>query len=123
MFKEIYRKKDGKPILIESIIDDDKEYFDYDTEDFVEEEPQNDLYDPIYYSDEDKEWKGTPYQEWLKSLNDEQSIEIEEEIDPESERDKEIAMITKLLFNSQKEMEDLQQDVADLVKHLTNKEE
>lgn len=123
MFKEIYRKKDGKPILIESIIDDDKEYFDYDTEDFVEEEPQSDLYDPIYYSDEDKEWKGASYQEWLKSLNDEQSIEIEEETDPESERDKEIAMVTKLLFNSQKEIEDLQQDVADLVKHLTNKEE
>lgn len=122
MFKEIYRKKDGKPILIESIIDDDKEYFDYDTEDFVEEEPQSELYDPIYYSDEDKEWKGVSYQEWLKSLNDEQSIEIEEEIEPESERNKEIAMITKLLFNNQKEIEGIQQDVADLVKYLTNKE-
>ena len=122
MFKEIYRKKDGKPILIESIIDDDKEYFDYDTEDFVEEEPQSELYDPIYYSDEDKEWKGVSYQEWLKSLNDEQSIEIEEEIEPESERNKEIAMITKLLFNNQKEIEGIQQDVANLVKYLTNKE-
>ena len=122
MFKEIYRKKDGKPILIESIIDDDKEYFDYDTEDFVEEEPQSELYDSIYYSDEDKEWKGVSYQEWLKSLNDEQSIEIEEEIEPESERNKEIAMITKLLFNNQKEIEGIQQDVADLVKYLTNKE-
>lgn len=121
MFKEIYRKKDGKPILIESIIDDEKEYFDYDSEDFTEERPPIDIYDPIYYSDEDKEWKGTSYQEWLRSLNDDQSVEIEEETDPENERDKEIAMITKLLFNNQKEIEGMQQDIADLVKHVTNK--
>lgn len=129
MFKEVYKKENGKPALIKSHYNanEEKEVFNIDDKKYTETKPPNTLYDPIYYNDEDKEWKGATHDEWLENLKNDDEQEVPEndkdKKSSERERDEEIAMITKLLFDSRKETEDLQQDFAELVKQLNDKEE
>lgn len=84
------------------------------------------MYRPIYYDDKNNEWVGTDYKDWYDNYMNNQDKDNVEYNDVEytpTELEKEMSMITKLLFNSQKEIEELQQDFANLVKELNNKGE
>lgn len=128
MYKEIYNKENGDTHLIKSKIDEksDEQVFDYDKKQYTDEQPPSDLYRPIYYDDKNKEWVGTDYKDWYDNYMNNQDKDNAEYNDVEyipTELEKEVSMITKLLFNSQKEVEELQQDFANLVKELNNKGE
>lgn len=128
MYKEIYDKETGDTKLIKSTTDDktDEQVFEYDTKKYTDEQPPSDLYRPIYYDDKNKEWVGTDYKDWYDNYMNNQDKDNAEYNDVEyipTELEKEVSMITKLLFNSQKEVEELQQDFANLVKELNNKGE
>ena len=128
MYKEIYDKETGDTKLIKSTTDDktDEQVFEYDTKKYTDEQPPSDLYRPIYYDDKNKEWVGTDYKDWYDNYMNNQDKDNAEYNDVEyipTELEKEMSMITKLLFNSQKEVEELQQDFANLVKELNNKGE
>lgn len=128
MYKEIYDKETGDTKLIKSTTDDktDEQVFEYDTKKYTDEQPPSDLYRPIYYDDKNKEWVGTDYKDWYDNYMNNKDKDNAEYNDVEyipTELEKEVSMITKLLFNSQKEVEELQQDFANLVKELNNKGE
>ena len=128
MYKEIYDKETGDTKLIKSTTDDktDEQVFEYDTKKYTDEQPPSDLYRPIYYDDKNKEWVGTDYKDWYDNYMNNQDKDNAEYNDVEyipTELEKEVSIITKLLFNSQKEVEELQQDFANLVKELNNKGE
>lgn len=76
-YKQIFKKSDGRPKLIQSVYDEnkEKEVFKYDKDKYMEEMPPSELYEPIYYDDDKKEWIGTPYEEYKRNLDK----EIEEE--------------------------------------------
>lgn len=128
MYKEIYNKENGDTHLIKSKIDEksDEQVFDYDKKQYTDEQPPSDLYRPVYYDNKNKEWVGTDYKEWYDEYMNNRDKDNAEYNDVEyipTELEKEVSMITKLLFNSQKEVEELQQDFANLVKELNNKGE
>lgn len=126
MYKEIYNKENGDVELVKGNFDERKneEVFDYDTKKFTDEQPSSDLYRPIYYDDKDEEWVGTDYKDWYDNyMNNQDNAEYNDVEYIPTELEKEMSMITKLLFNSQKEVEELQQDFANLVKELNNKGE
>lgn len=128
MYKEIYDKENGDTHLTKSKIDEktNEPVFDYDKKQYTDEQPPSDLYRPIHYDDKNKEWVGTDYKEWYDNYMNNQDKDNVEYNDVEytpTELEKEVSMITKLLFNSQKEVEELQQDFANLVKELNNKGE
>lgn len=128
MYKEVYDKENGDTHLIKSKIDEksDEPIFEYDKKKYTDEQPSSDLYRPIHYDDKNNEWVGTDYKEWYDEYMNNRDTDNDDYDNGEyipSEQEQEIAQITKLLFNSQKEMEDLQQDFANLVKELTDKED
>lgn len=68
MYKQIFNKSDGTPLLIESIVDLEtgEDVFEYNKSDYTEEMPPSDLYEPIYY--ENNEWHGASKEEWESNL-------------------------------------------------------
>lgn len=128
MYKEIYNKDNGEVELIQSKFDERKseQVFNYDTKKYTDEQPPSDLYRPVHYDDKNKEWVGIDYKEWYDKYMNNRYTDNDDYDNIEyipSEQEQEIAQITKLLFNNQKEMEDLQQDFANLVKELNDKGE
>lgn len=127
MYKEIYDKENGDVELTQSKFDERKneQVFNYDTKKYTDEQPSSDLYRPIHYDDKNKEWVGTDYKEWYDEYMNNRDTDNDDYDNGEyipSEQEQEIAQITKLLFNTQKETEDLKQDFAELVKQLNDKE-
>lgn len=118
MFRQIFTKKDGKPKLIQSVYNDERdvEEFHYDDDLYTDIMPPSNLYEPIHYNEEKEEWEGVSYDEWIENLNDEQE---EEEYTP-NEVEKELGLINLQTFQTQREISDLQQDFAELVRALSN---
>lgn len=118
MFKQIFTKKDGKPKLTQSVYNDERgvEEFHYDDDLYTDIMPPSNLYEPIHYNEEKEEWEGVSYDDWIENLNDEQE---EEEYTP-NEVDKELGLINIQVFKTQREIADLQQDFAELVRTLSN---
>lgn len=74
MLKQFFRKKDGKPILVEGyyIGDGNEEIFDVNTRHYTDIKPPSKIYDPIYFDDESEAWKGNTYEEWLDTFSEEE---------------------------------------------------
>ena len=72
MFKQIFNKSDGKPELVQSVLDEEtgEEYFDYNESEYTTEMPPSDLYEPIYF--EDGTWKGATKEEWEYEQSEEE---------------------------------------------------
>lgn len=72
MYKQIFDKSDGRPKLIQSVIDREtgKEYFDYNESEYTTEMPPSNLYEPIYF--ENGKWKGATKEEWEYEQNNEE---------------------------------------------------
>lgn len=124
MFKEVWQKHDGRPVLLESYFDEEqeKEVYDDDKDFYVDIRPPSSLYDPIYFDDDSGEWKGNTYEEWLedrKNANNPDDEEHEEpiEVDP---IELESAMTQKELFKLQREVEKLRVENATTAKEIIN---
>lgn len=68
MYKQIFNKSDGKPELIESIVDLEtgEDIFEYNELIYTKDIPPSDLYKPIYY--ENNQWHGASKEEWESEL-------------------------------------------------------
>ncbi|WP_337225391.1 hypothetical protein [Staphylococcus capitis] len=112
MYKQIFKKTNGKPELIKSIEDEEtgKEYFDYDELEYTKIMPPSNLYEPIHF--DGKKWVGTPYEEWLKQ---QPKIEVEE---VPNEKDTLIADLTLQLIETQEELNDVRKDISGLTIQL-----
>lgn len=64
MYKQIFKKENGQPELIESVVDEDtgESYFDYDESTYTDIMPENGLYQPIYFRD--GKWHGSTKEDW-----------------------------------------------------------
>lgn len=98
MYKQIFSKSDGLPMLIETD--------DFDTEIYTDVQPPNGLYQPIHF--DGNEWVGTPYDEWLEQ---QPKNEVEETPD---DKDILIADLTLQLMETQNTVANLQNDMANL---------
>ncbi|MGL4016637.1 hypothetical protein, partial [Staphylococcus nepalensis] len=101
----------GKPQLINSLMDEDsgEVYFKYDESEYTTEMPPSDLFEPIYYKDE--QWYGISKEEWLESLP-------EEEPDVPNSKDLLNAQLLANDLEHNSKIEDLQQDIANLTAEL-----
>ena len=111
MYKQIFKKENGQPELIESVIDEDtgESYFDYDESIYTDIMPENGLYQPIYFRD--SKWHGSTKEDWEGSLPESNS-------DIPSSND---FLNAKLLANDlehNNKIEGLQQDIANLTAEL-----
>lgn len=113
MFKQIFNKSDGKPELVQSILDEEtgEEYFDYNESEYTTEMPPSDLYEPIYF--EDGTWKGATKEEWEYEQSEE-----EKEPDIPSSHDFLNAQLLANDLEHNSKIEDLQQDIANLTAEL-----
>ena len=112
IYKQIFKKTNGKPELIKSIEDEEtgKEYFDYNESEYTTEIPPSNLYEPIYF--ENGKWKGATREEYLKR---QPKVEIEEIPD---EKDALIADLTLQLIETQEELNDVRKDISGLTIQL-----
>lgn len=113
MFKQIFNKSDGKPELVQSVLDEEtgEEYFDYNESEYTTEMPPSDLYEPIYF--EDGTWKGATKEEWEYEQSEE-----EKEPDIPSSHDFLNAQLLANDLEHNSKIEDLQQDIANLTAEL-----
>src|SRR5699024_6490737 len=113
MFKQIFNKSDGKPELVQSILDEEtgEEYFDYNESEYTTEMPPSDLYEPIYF--EDGTWQGATKEEWEYEQSEE-----EKEPDIPSSHDFLNAQLLANDLEHNSKIEDLQQDIANLTAEL-----
>ena len=70
MYKQIYRKTDGTPELIQDRYDEESEVsiYEYDKDLYTDSMPPSNLYQPIQFSEETNEWIGTAKEEYEESL-------------------------------------------------------
>lgn len=103
---QIFRKRDGKPFLI----DESKEGYDKDL--YTDIMPPSNLYLPVKF--DGGEWVGTPYEEWKK-----QQVETEPpKKDDETHKDQIIADLSLELLKTQEELKDVHKDISDLTIQL-----
>ena len=112
MYKQIYRKTDGMPELIQDRYDEESEVsiFDYDQDLYTDSMPPSYLYQPIQFSEETNEWIGTAKEEWESNQSK-----------PPIEPDRTDFLNAQLLSNDIEhttKIEGLQQDVANLTSEL-----
>ncbi|HAR5875094.1 TPA: hypothetical protein I1596_000596 [Staphylococcus pseudintermedius] len=96
--KQIYKKEDGTPILIN--VDN------FDSDVYTDVQPTYGLYEPIYF--ESGKWIGVSKEEWLLSLEETDNQGLPDE------KDEVIAGLTLQLLETQTEVESLQKDIASL---------
>ena len=103
---QIFRKRDGKPFLI----DESKEGYDKDL--YTDIMPPSNLYLPVKF--DGGEWVGTPYEEWKN-----QQVEAEPpKKDDETHKDQIIADLSLELLKTQEELKDVRKDISDLTIQL-----
>ena len=102
---QIFRKRDGKPFLI----DENKEGYDKDL--YTDIMPPSNLYLPVKF--DGGEWVGTPYEEWKR-----QQIEEPPKKDDETHKDQIIAELSFELIKTQEELNDVRKDISDLTMQL-----
>lgn len=105
MFKQVYDKSNGNPILIESNIEGD---YSYDEFLYTEIEPPSELYEPRYF--DGNEWVGNTKEEWENSQS---NIPLEP-----SDIDILNAQLISNDIEYNKKIEALQQDIANLTSEL-----
>ena len=118
MFKQIYKKTNGKPQLINSLLDENsgEEYFKYDKAEYTTEMPPSDLYEPIYFKD--GTWKGATKEEWEYEQG-------EEETEPHIPNVNEImlAQAQMQVTKTANQLIKTQKEQADILTELTKKEQ
>ena len=69
MYKQIFEKKNGNPILLEERFDEISmvAVFDYDKEIYTDKKPSSDLYQPIQFDNDLNDWVGSSFDEWIET--------------------------------------------------------
>ena len=113
MYKQIYRKTDGTPELIQDRYDEESEVsiYEYDKDLYTDFTPPSNLYQPIQFSEETNEWVGATREEWLDTLP-------EQEPDNPNSHDFLNAQLLANDLEHNSKIEDLQQDIANLTAEL-----
>ena len=75
-YKQIFKKSDGKPVLIKREYD---ESFEFDKDKFIDDIPPSVLYEPIHYDEKEQKWVGTSYEVYKENLDKEIKEEHERE--------------------------------------------
>ncbi|MDN6720904.1 MAG: hypothetical protein L0L52_01570 [Staphylococcus equorum] len=111
MYKQIFKKENGQPELIENVTDEDtgESYFDYDESIYTDIMPENGLYQPIYFRD--GKWYSATKEEYEESLP-ESDADI-----PDSNDFLNAQLLANDLEHNSK-IEGLQQDIANLTAEL-----
>ena len=65
MFKEVYRKKDGKPVLLKDDLYDNHEV---NPDKYTNIQPPRSLYYPIQFDDKENVWVGISEKDWVDRL-------------------------------------------------------
>ncbi|EZX25744.1 hypothetical protein V070_00242 [Staphylococcus aureus C0673] len=112
MYKQIYRKTDGMPELIQDRYDEESEVsiFNYDKDLYTDSMPPSHLYQPIQFNEETNEWVGTAKEEW-------ESNQSKTPIEPDGTDFLNAQLISNDIEHNAK-IEGLQQDVANLTSEL-----
>ena len=112
MYKQIYRKTDGMPELIQDRYDEESavSIFDYDQDLYTDFMPPSHLYQPIQFSEETNEWIGTAKEEW-------ESNQSKPPIEPDGTDFLNAQLLSNDIEHNTK-IEGLQQDVANLTSEL-----
>ena len=112
MYKQIYRKTDGMPELIQDRYDEESEVsiFDYDQDLYTDSMPPSNLYQPIQFSEETNEWIGTAKEDW-------ESNQSKPPIEPDGTDFLNAQLLSNDIEHNTK-IEGLQQDVANLTSEL-----
>lgn len=113
MYKQIYRKKDGMPELIQDRYDEESEVsiYEYDKDLYTDSMPPSRLYQPIQFNEETNEWVGVAYEEWKGNQNDTVSYKP-------SGLEKDLAKSQMQLFATQLEIKEARQENAKTTKEL-----
>lgn len=112
MYKQIYRKTDGRPELIQDRYDEESEVsiYEYDKDLYTDFTPPSNLYQPIQFSEETNEWIGTAKEEW-------ESNQSKPPIEPDGTDFLNAQLLSNDIEHNTK-IEGLQQDVANLTSEL-----
>lgn len=111
MYKQIFKKENGQPKLIENVTDEDtgESYFDYDKSIYTDIMPESGLYQPIYFRD--GKWHGSTKEEYEESLP-------ESDTGIPSSNDFLNAQLLANDLEHNSKIEGLQQDIANLTAEL-----
>lgn len=111
MFKQIFDKGNGNPKLIEQITDEEtgELIYDYDREEYTDETPPSELYQPIHYRD--GEWHGLTREQWLAQQPEPDPIE------PTGQQ-VESGMMQVELFKTQMELQELREENANIIAEI-----
>lgn len=112
MYKQIYRKTDGMPELIQDRYDEESEVsiFNYDKDLYTNSMPPSHLYQPIQFNEEKNEWVGLAKEE-------RESSQSKPPIKPDGTDFLNAQLISNDIEHNTK-IEELQQDVANLTSEL-----
>lgn len=115
MYKQIFKKENGQPELIESVTDEDtgESYFDYDESIYTDIMPESGLYQPIYFRD--GKWHGATKEQYEESLP-------ESDAGTPSSNDFLNAQLLANDLERNSKIEGLQQDIANLTAELLKKQ-
>ena len=122
MFKQIFKKENGQPELIESVIDEDtgESYFDYDESTYTDIMPENGLYQPIYFRD--GKWHGANKEDWeaAQPPKEEASKDINKILLATTQM--QLAEVASTLSEKEKDVEALKTQNAEILLKLTELE-
>lgn len=121
MFKQIYDKSNGRPKLIQSVWEEGTglERFKYDEDQYTEEMPPSNLYEPISFKN--GKWQGVSYDEWKYNQSLDESEESSE-YEP-TENDILLAKTQMQLTKTANRLVQSEEEQAQLTLELTKKEE
>lgn len=112
MYKQIYRKTDGIPELIQDRYDEESEVsiYEYDKDLYTDSMPPSHLYQPIQFNEEKNEWIGITKEDW-------ESNQSKPLIEPDGTDFLNAQLISNDIEHSTK-IGELQQDIANLTAEL-----
>ena len=103
MYKQIFKKEDGRPSLIEGD--------EFNSDIYTDIQPPNGLYQPIHF--DGNEWIGTPYKEWASNQS-----KLEEVETIPDEKDEIISTLSIQLLQTETKILSIQEDIANLTRQF-----
>lgn len=122
MFKQIFKKENGQPELIESVIDEDtgESYFDYDESTYTDIMPENGLYQPIYFRD--GKWHGSTKESWESTQPPKEEAPKDINTFLLAQTQMQLTEVASALSDKEKDVEALKTQNAEILLKLTELE-
>ena len=118
MYKQIFEKKNGNPILLEERFDEISmvAIFDYDKEIYTDKKPSSDLYQPIQFDNDLNDWVGSSFDEWIET-NKPRTPYNPEKVELQ------LAQTQMQLAKTAMQLQKSQKEIASIVIELSKKDE